>query len=254
MNEWPEGAVDYVQAITDTKLLLSHRYAEWMLAGPSLEDDIGGASAAQDEVGHVRQLVRLLEQQGRETDWLEGDREPTEFRNAAVLDTASETWVEHLATVATADRAAWYLLDSITAEDFTGLVEKIGQDEYFHLEYHDARLTTLARSRPDELQPIVEDALSKTLVFLGPASYDSDSDPLVQGGFVDRSAVELRTALFSHYKNLFDGTDVSLDDVTREAPSPDEWDATRRRVENGVISQSVVDSLTGVQNKEFAVE
>ncbi|WP_227377682.1 Phenylacetic acid catabolic protein [Haladaptatus halobius] len=254
MNEWPEGAVEYVQAITDTKLLLSHRYAEWMLTGPSLEDDIGGASAAQDEVGHVRQLIRLLEQQGRETDWLEGDRELNEFRNATTLDTSSETWVEHLTTVATADRAAWYLLDSITSDDFTGLVEKIGEDEYFHLEYHDARLATLARNRPNELESAFKDALSKTLVFIGPVSYNTDSDPLVQAGFVDRSAAELRTALLSHYEKLFDGMAVSLDDVNREAPPPDEWDATRRRVENGVISQSVVDSLTGVQNKEFAVE
>ncbi|WP_101296788.1 Phenylacetic acid catabolic protein [Halegenticoccus soli] len=254
MSEWPAEAVDYVQAIADTKLLLSHRYAEWMLTGPSLEDDIGGASTAQDEAGHVRQLFRLLEQQGRDGEWLEGDRAPEEFRNAATLDATRDSWVEHLVAVATADRAAWYMLDSIASDDFRGLARKIGEDEYFHLEYHDARLATLADDRPEELQGAFEDALPKALAFVGPESYDADSDPVVRSGFADRSAADLRDALVAHYARLFDGTSVSLDGVDRDGPTQDEWDEARRRVGDGAIDQSVVDALTGVRNEEFAAE
>jgi ring-1,2-phenylacetyl-CoA epoxidase subunit PaaC len=254
MSEWSTQAIEYVQSITDTKLLLSHRYAEWMLAGPSLEDDIGGASAAQDEAGHVRQLIRLLEQQGRESDWLEGNRQPNEFRNAPPLDSSNETWVEYIVAVATTDRATWYLLESITSDDFTGMIDKMGEDEYFHLEYHDARLTTLAQSHPDELQTALEKALPEALAFIGPESYTADADPLVEEGFVDRSAAELRTALLSHYENLFSETAVSLENVDTTGPSLKEWDASRRRVGDGTIDPSVIDSLTGARNKEFAIK
>lgn len=253
-DEWPEPAVEFVQAITDTKLVLSHRYAEWMLNGPSLEDDIGGASAAQDEVGHVRQLIRLLEGQGRESDWLEGNRNPDEFRNAACIDDTSESWVEFLSSVAAADRAVWYMLDSITHEDFEGMVQKIGEDEFFHLEYHDARLETLAEEKPDELQTVLETTVPDALAFIGPAEYDEDTDPLVESGFTDRSAAELRETLLAHFDELLDSTAVSLDGIDRDAPASDEWDATRRRVGDGSISQPVVDSLRGVENEMFRIQ
>ena len=253
-DEWPEEAVEFVQAITDTKLVLSHRYAEWMLNGPSLEDDIGGASAAQDEVGHVRQLVRLLEQQGRESDWLEGNRAPEEFRNAACLDSTSESWVEFLGSAAAADRAVWYMLDSITHEDFEGLAQKIGEDEFFHLEYLDARLETFAEENPEELQTVLETTLPAALAFIGPADYDGDTDPLVEAGFTDRSAADLREAFLSYFDERFDSTTVSLDGIDRDAPALEDWDETRRRVGSGAISQSVVDSLTGVENEMFRIQ
>jgi ring-1,2-phenylacetyl-CoA epoxidase subunit PaaC len=253
-DEWPDPAIEFVQAITDTKLVLSHRYAEWMLSGPSLEDDIGDASAAQDEVGHVRQLVRLLEEQSRESDWLEGDRSPDEFRNAACLDDTSESWVEFLGSVAAADRATWYLLDSVTHEDFEGMVQKIGEDEFFHLDYHNARLETLAEENPEELQTVLESTVPDALAFIGPASYDEETDPLVEAGFTDRSAVELREAFLSHFEELFDSTAVSLDGIDRDAPAFEEWDETRRRAGDGAISQSMVDSLRGVENEMFRVQ
>ncbi|WP_129116178.1 Phenylacetic acid catabolic protein [Halegenticoccus tardaugens] len=254
MSEWPTEAVNYIQAIADTKLVLSHRYAEWMLGGPSLEDDIGGASAAQDEVGHVRQLFRLLEQQGRDPQWLEGNRDPEEFCNAEPLDETPDTWAEYVATVSVVDRAAWYMLDSITSEDFRGLVDKIGEDEFFHLEYQDARLETLAEENPVELQQALEAVLPQALTFVGPKGYDADSDPVVQAGFSDRSAAELRSALLAHYETLLAGTGVSLDGVDTEGPTVDEWGSRRRRVSTNAISQSVVDSLVGVKNKQFAAE
>ena len=253
-DEWPEKAVEFVQAIADTKLVLSHRYAEWMLAGPSLEDDIGGANAAQDEAGHVRQLFRLLTAQGRENDWLEGDRSPGEFRNAACLDTASESWIGHIATTAVADRATWYLLDSVVHEDFEGLRQKIGEDEYFHLDYHDARLTTLAADEPEALQTELETALTDTLAFISPAEYDERNDPLVEAGFTDRSVAEIREGFLAHFEDLFEGTSVSLDAINRSTPEHDEWIETRRRVDKGSIEESVVEQLTGRKNDIYRIQ
>ncbi|MDY6765525.1 MAG: Phenylacetic acid catabolic protein [Halobacteria archaeon] len=253
-GDWPEEAVNFVQAIADTKMILSHRYAEWMLAGPGLEDDITGAGAAQDEIGHVRQLYRLLEDQGRERDWLEGEREPQEYYNARTLDKNFDTWIEFIATVGPTDRATWYLLDAITHDDFKGLVEKIGQDEYFHLEYHDGRFETLIEEEAEELQDTLEGSIPKILEFIGPSDYDEENDPLVQAGFTDRPIADIREAFLDRYDSMFEGTPVSLKNIDRTKPRLEEWDENRRRVEEGAISESVVESLRGTKNKEFAME
>ena len=251
---WPEEAVDLVQAVADTKLLLSQRYAEWMLAGPALEDDIAGASAAQDEIGHVRQLFRLLAAQGREQEWLEGDREPEAFANVASLDSKPDSWIELIAAADAAERAAWYLLDAIAHEDFDGLGTRIGQDEYFHLEHLDGRVETLAEEHPAELQSALEAALPPTLSLIGPETWDDDADPLVAAGFTDRSSAEMRSAFRRTYEDLLDGSEVSLDGVDWDAPDPDDWNPERRRVDGGGIDRETLDSLRGTANQEFAIE
>lgn len=251
---WPEEAVALVQAVADTKLLLSQRYAEWMLAGPALEDDIAGASAAQDEIGHVRQLFQLLTQQGREQDWLEGDRESEAFANVASLDEKPSSWIELIATADAAERAAWYLLDAIAHEDFDGLGTRIGQDEYFHLEHLDGRVETLAEEHSAELESALESALPPALALLGPEAWDDEADPIVQSGFTDRSAAEMRTAYRRTYEDLLADTDVSLSGVDWDAPVPEEWDPERRRVDGGGIDAETLDSLRGTANEEFRIE
>lgn len=250
-DAWPAEAVDFVQAIADTKLLLSLRYAEWMLSGPALEDDIAGANAAQDELGHIRQLFQLLQDQGRESEWLEGDRAPAEFANVQTLDGATDDWVTHVVQVATADWAAWLLLDAITHDDFS-VVQKIGEDEYFHHEHHDGRLESLADTEPDALQSALEETLPGVLAFIGPSEYDADTDPLVENGFIDRSMAELRDAFVTHYEELLEGTDVSVAGIDSDYPSRKEWNSERRRTGDGKLSSEVVDVLRGVQNEEFA--
>jgi ring-1,2-phenylacetyl-CoA epoxidase subunit PaaC len=241
-----------VQAIADTKLVLSQRYAERMLAGPSLEDNIAGASAAQDEAGQVRQLFRLLEQQGVDHDWLHDERSPEEYANAASLDDPADDWTDFLVQSALTDRAAWLLLDAIVEEGFEGMVQKMGEDEYFHLEHHDGRLETLAEDDPAALEDAFETHLPDVLAFIGPAEYDAESDPLVEAEFTDRSAAEIHEALLAHYEEVFAGTEVDVPDA--EAPSEDEWDAERRRVGGGSVEDEAVTELQGIRNKEFAAE
>lgn len=251
---WPDGADDFVQAIADTKLVLSHRYAQWMLAGETLEDDIGGAASAQEEIGHVRQLFRALQNQGRTADWLERERSPTEIANAAALDANQDSWHAFIATAGPIDRAAWYLLDAIDHPDLNGLIRKIGEDEYFHLQFHDARLETLAADRPEEIQASVETALPSTLAFIGPASHDDEYDPLYSAGFTDRPVDEIRTAFRAHYEELFGDTAVSLEAVDWSAPDPERWDSERRRVGGGGIEERDLGQLRGEKNRQFAID
>ncbi|MGQ4555369.1 Phenylacetic acid catabolic protein [Halobellus sp. GM3] len=251
---WPEEAVEYVQAVADTKLLLGQRYGEWMLKGPHLEDDISGASNAQDEIGQVRQLFRLLKQQGVDDEWLEADRDAEEYANAEPLDSEAEAWPTFMVQVALADRAAWLLLDAIDHDDFTGMVQKMGEDEYFHLEHHDARLETLAEDQPEAVEAALEEYFPGILAFIGPATYSGDDDPLVAAGFTDRSAADVRAAFHEHYEALFEGTDVSVPPLADDVPDPESWDETRRRSGTGHVEDGVIEQLQGVSNREYVIE
>jgi len=251
-DTWNNKASDYVQAIADTKLIISHRYSEWMLSGPALEDDIAGASAAQDEIGHVRQLFEKLSDNGRDKAWLQGDRAPEEFNNAACLDDSADTWTEFVVVADLAERAAWYLTDSIAHEDFDGLGERIGQDEYFHLEHLDARLRHQAEENPDPVEAALVAAVPAALAFIGPATDDGEADPLVESGFVDRSIADIRDGFEQHYRSLFEGTGVDVSAIDWDAPDVDSWDATRRRVDGGHVDPEVVEALQGVKNAEYA--
>lgn len=253
MSDWPDLAVEYVQAIADTKLVLGHRNAQWSLAGPSLEDDIGGASASQEEIGHFRQLMRELEGQGRDADWLNGKRDPKEFNNAACLDRIEGAWPTYVASIAPADRAAWYMIDAVDRDDLQGLITKMGEDEYFHLEYHDARLETLAEEEPELVQETLERTLPQALAFIGPESYDEKEDPLLKAGFTDRSVAELREAFETHYRELFAETAISLENVDWDAPNINEWDETRRRIDDGSISEADTRQLRGGDNELFTI-
>mgnify|MGYP000023407886 CR=1 FL=1 len=251
-DDWNDDAIEYVQAIADTKLVLSHRYSEWMLSGPALEDDIAGASAAQDEIGHVRQLFEKLSDNGRDLEWLQGDRDPEEFSNAACLDDAPDTWTEFVTVADVSERAAWYLIDSIAHEDFDGLGQRIGQDEYFHLEHLDARLSHQAEENPEAVEEAFAAAAAAALALIGPATFDADTDPLVQSGFTDRSAADVREGFKRHYESLFEGTDVDVSVVDWDAPDEASWNETRRRIGDGHVDPDVVDALGGVKNAEYA--
>lgn len=253
-DAWPDEALDYVQAIADTKLVLGFRYAERMASGQSIEDDVANMNLAQEEFGHVRQLYELLSRQGRGREWLEHDRDPGMYANAAPLDDPVPDWTSFVVVTGVVDRAAWLLTDAIAHSDLDGIREKIAQEEAYHLERSDAWLERLAEREPDTVEATLVDALPDVLAFIGPAEYDAETDPLVLEGFTDVPVVQRRERLLGHYRALFEGTDVSVDAADLTGPDRAEWDPIRRRVSAGSLPTETVEVLQGGPNREFAVE
>lgn len=253
-DAWPDEALDYVQAIADTKLVLGFRYAERMASGQSIEDDVANMNLAQEEFGHVRQLYELLSRQGRDREWLEHGRDPGMYANAAPLDEPIPDWTSFVAVTGVVDRAAWLLTDAIAHSDLDGIREKIAQEEAYHLERSDAWLEQLAEREPDTVEATLVDALPGVLAFVGPAEYDEETDPLVRDGFTAVPVSQRRERLLSHYRTLFEGTDVSVDAADLTGPDRTEWDPIRRRVSGGSLPTGTVDVLQGGPNREFAVE
>lgn len=247
-DDWPDGAPDLVLALHDTKLVLSQRLFQWSLGGPTLEDDAGAVSMGSDELGHARQLGRNLEKQGRDPDWLQGHRDPGAFASPAPLDEPLRDWDRFQVVAGLVDRAAWYLTDALTLDDLAGLVRKMGEDEFFHQEYHDARLEAHARRDPDLVEAVLDEALPGVLALLGPAR---DPDPLVEAGAVDRPAGDLRDAYRADLEELVEGTKVDV--PAFEGPDPDAWDPARRRVAPGGPDEDLLSELRGQANEGFAL-
>lgn len=251
-DEWPAEAVDYIQAIADTKLMLSHWYAEQAFLGPNIADNIALFSITQDEYGQVRQLFLQLEGQGRDGGWLRSERESDEFFNAATTDRPAPDWIRFEVRFGLTDRAALLMLDAIVHEDFAGLTDKMSEEEYSHFDFHDGWLEHLASTEPIEFKAALEEALPDVLAFLGPAEYDDESDPLLEAGFTDRSIDELRRAFLDYCEELTSGTDVTIPDS--DGLDVADWDERRRRIVEGGIEANVLQSIRGTRNKEFAAE
>lgn len=250
-NAWSKNAVDYVQAIADTKLVLSHRYADQGFLGPNLADNIALFSLTQDEYGHVRQLFLKLQEQGRDDAWLHRDRDADEFHNAASVDEPAPDWLRFEVQVGLTDRAALLMLDAIDHEDFAGLTDKISEEEYSHVDFHDGWLEHLATTQPNEFQAALDETLPDVLAFIGPAAYDEETDPLYTSGFTDRTVRELREAFLELCEDITDSTNVTIPDV---APIDlANWDSERRRTDDGMIDRETIDSLQARNNQEFAM-
>jgi ring-1,2-phenylacetyl-CoA epoxidase subunit PaaC len=247
-DAWSEDAVDLVAAIHDTKLVLSQRLFEWSLGGPTLEDDAGAVSMGSDELGHARQLGRTLQKAGVDEERVALDRPPAAWASASPLDTAVDDWERFQVTAGLVDRAAWYLLDAVQLEDLSGLLRKMGEDEFFHLEYHDARLGAHGARDPDLVADVLEETLPGVLALLGPVR---DRDPLVEAGVVDRSASELREAYRADLEEALEGDDVEVPPF--EGPDPGAWDPTRRRVDEGGPEEELLRTIRGERNRDYAL-
>lgn len=250
-DEWSQEAVDYVQAIADTKLMLSHWYAEQGFLGPGIQDNVALFSLTQDEYGQVRQFFRLLDAHGRDADWLRSERGVDDFHNAATTDRAAEDWTQFEVRYGLSDRAAYLMLDSLAHDDFAGLTDKMSEEEYSHFDFHDGWLEHLASAEPEAFQEALEDALPNVLAFIGPAAYDDTTDPLLQSGFTDRSVAELRESFLEYLSDRTEATDVTIPDPD---PIPVEtWNEKRRRVVDQAIKPDVLNSIRGTRNAEYAM-
>jgi ring-1,2-phenylacetyl-CoA epoxidase subunit PaaC len=251
-DDWSPEAVDFVQSLADTKLMLSHWYADQAFLGPNMGDNIALFSMTQDEYGQVRQFYLQLDRQGRDENWLRSERDTGDFYNAATTDGPAADWTEFEVKFGLTDRAALLLLDAIDHEDFTGLTDKMAEEEYSHTDFHDGWLEQLAAANPAAFQAALEDSLDDVLAFLGPAAYDEDTDPLYASGFTDRSVAELRDAFLDYLAGIVEGTDVDVPEPT-EVPL-ESWNEERRRVAAGSIEPDVLETIRGTKNTEFAAE
>jgi len=120
----------------DDELILGWRDSEWTGIAPSLEEDVAFSSIAQNEIGHARALYELAARDlGTTADELAFDREPSEYRCAALVELRKLDWAHTIARhwlYETADELRLAALKDSDDAEVAGLAAKMDREEVYH--------------------------------------------------------------------------------------------------------------------------
>lgn len=129
-------------ALGDDELILAHRNSEWTGHAPILEEDIGLANLAQDELGHAALWYGLAGPLLSQTpDALAFLRDPADWRNAQLVELPKGDWAFTM--------LRQYLFDAYELALYTRLAEsrnetvahvaaKIRTEELYHYRHSSA--------------------------------------------------------------------------------------------------------------------
>ena len=122
--------------IADDELILGWRDSEWTGIAPSLEEDVAFSSIAQNEIGHARALYELAARDlGTTADELAFDRDPSEYRNAPLVELRKLDWAHTIARhwlYECADEIRLEVLKSSEDREVAGLAGKMDREEVYH--------------------------------------------------------------------------------------------------------------------------
>jgi ring-1,2-phenylacetyl-CoA epoxidase subunit PaaC len=145
---------DLLLSMADDEFVSGFTDSEWTGIAPILEEDVAMSSIAQDELGHARALYELLVEvvdDGRDADAFAYDREPDEYRYAALLDHARGDWADTIAR-----RFLYELADEARLASIGGgypplaeLVGKLRREERYHRMHVVAWVGRLANAGSD---------------------------------------------------------------------------------------------------------
>ena len=147
-----EAIGDLVLSMADDEFVSGFTDSEWTGIAPVLEEDVAMSSIAQDELGHARALFELLVpivDDGRDADSIAYDREPGQYRHAALLDHPRGDWADTIARRFLYELADEARLASIGRgyPPLADLVAKLRREERYHRMHVVAWARRLAEGR-----------------------------------------------------------------------------------------------------------
>jgi ring-1,2-phenylacetyl-CoA epoxidase subunit PaaC len=120
----------------DDELILGWRDSEWTGIAPSLEEDVAFSSIAQNEIGHARAFYELAARDlGTSADELAFDRDPSEYRNAPLVELRKLDWAHTIARhwlYECADEIRLAALKRSDDTELAGLAAKMDREEVYH--------------------------------------------------------------------------------------------------------------------------
>jgi len=142
-TELRESLAKYLMALGDDELILAHRDSEWAGHAPILEEDIGFANLALDELGHAtiwyRLAAELLDQDPeRYPDELVFARRASEFRNVRMVELPNGDWAFSMLRQYLFDASEQVRLGALAFSEHPGLAQaaiKIRTEELYHLRH-----------------------------------------------------------------------------------------------------------------------
>jgi len=144
--ELQEALASYLTALGDDELILAHRDSEWAGHAPILEEDIGFANLALDELGHASTWYRLAaellnEDPDRHPDALVFTRPASEFRNVRMVELPNGDWAFSMLRQYLFDASEQVRLSALAASKHPELAQaavKIRTEELYHIRHTSA--------------------------------------------------------------------------------------------------------------------
>ena len=245
-------------ALADTKLLLGHHCGEWTFRAPTLEASIAACNMAQDEWGHTRLLYGMLERYFGETaDTLLHERAAETFASVEALDRPLESWPHFIAVRVLADAGVTLLLQAMVNSSFRPLkdrVEKMLQEERYHVLYAEAWVERLADKSPESREAIAQamaSAYPSVVAWFGPPESEHDA-PLVELGIKSERDRDIAQKLRERVEQLADtaGLPVPTDG---EVVDWSGWRSELRRASGGGPDPGIVEELRGRKNAQYRI-
>lgn len=134
------GLSEYVLAMADDELVLSHRDSEWTGHAPILEEDIAFTNIALDEMGHAAVWYAICAQlEGEEPDTFSDrmvfQRPPADFRCAPLVELPNGDWAFSMLRQYLFDIAEKVRLEGLLSSGYAPLAQaaaKLRPEEAYH--------------------------------------------------------------------------------------------------------------------------
>jgi len=186
-------------ALADDELILGQRDAEWCGHAPILEEDIGFANLALDELGHAGLWYALLadldgQEQEEYTDRLVYFRDSGEYRCAQLVELPNGDWAFTMLRHYLFDAAEQARLEALVRSAYTPVADaaaKILNEENYHLRHTQAWIRRLGLGT-EESHRRTQDALQSLWPYCGQLfSPPGGAGRLAAAGFIaDPAAVQ----------------------------------------------------------------
>jgi len=248
------GLHDLLTACADTKLLLGYHYGEWTFGTPELEAAVASCSLSQSELGHVRLLHGILKSHwGEDPDALVEGRRAEQFANVTYLDRPLTDWTAFVAMNAVVDLAVTRVLFATREGTFVPFrlnVDKMLDEERYHLHHGRGWLRTLSQGEPEACGRLVDEtvkALVAVRTWLGPAD-DAGDRALVTAGIKGETNAQVFESVHTMIRQLAESCGLTLPDL----PAADftGWDAASRRIGTR-LDEDILYHLRGSKNAIF---
>ncbi|WP_227376680.1 1,2-phenylacetyl-CoA epoxidase subunit PaaC [Haladaptatus halobius] len=163
-DEERDAVESLLYRLADDEFVLAERYTEWQVRAPTLESDLAISNIAQDELGHARLWYDLLQDFGHTESELIFEREPSDFRNATLVELPFESgdWADAIVRGYFYDVAEQLSLQALEETSYPRIgnrVAKILSEEDYHREHAQNWLERLASD--DEGRERVQSAVDK---------------------------------------------------------------------------------------------
>ena len=232
--------------IADSNWVLGHWYTNCMLNGRELTDFTSMAGIAEDKLGHVRAMLRFMEDYFELPEMqLEFGRGIDEIHSMELLDAPPQNWGDFVLTLYLADAAIWRFSNTLRQGNFApvaNLVTKFGEEAYFHQLCIDGWLKALDDSERAELKTALKARLPLMFAWFESAA----DDALLVDGIRAQSIADARAALAEDLSiklaSIIEISDQEIQALAEEKKSG-EWDALRRRPRGSVMPSRLWESI-----------